>query len=101
MFGEMERKRIRSNAFTFINVPYTCTREGFIKEGCPRFMSMIHYYCITPQLEHYEYMVDLLSKACLLDDVQTLMVLELSDSGYYGLVNMYAEVNEWTETAKI
>ncbi|RDX78559.1 Pentatricopeptide repeat-containing protein, partial [Mucuna pruriens] len=138
MFGEMERKRIRPNAVTFISILTACTHAGLVEEGRCRFMSMIQIYCITPQVEHYGCMVDLLSKAGLLEDalemvrnmtlepnsfiwgallngcklhknleiahiaVQNLMVLEPSNSGHYSLlVNIYAEVNRWSEVAKI
>ena len=138
MFGEMERKSIQPNAVTFISILTACTHAGFIEEGRRRFMSMIRNYCITPQIEHYGCMVDLLSKAGLLEDalemirsltfepnsfiwgallngcklhknleiahiaVQNLMILEPGNSGYYSLlVNMYAEVNRWSEVMKI
>ncbi|KAL9303468.1 hypothetical protein ACSQ67_020731 [Phaseolus vulgaris] len=138
MFGAMESKRIRPNAVTFISILSACTHTGFVEEGHCRFMSMIKDYCITPQVEHYGCMVDLLSKAGLLEDalemvrnmavepnsfiwgallngcklhknleiahiaVQNLMVLEPSNSGHYSLlVSMHAEVNRWSEVAKI
>ncbi|KAG5002295.1 hypothetical protein JHK87_023367 [Glycine soja] len=68
MFGEMERKRIRPNAVTFISILTACTHAGFIEEGRRWFMSMVQDYCIAPQVEHYGCMVDLLSKAGLLED---------------------------------
>ncbi|KAK7256083.1 hypothetical protein RIF29_29517 [Crotalaria pallida] len=68
MFVEMERKRIQPNAVTFISILTACTHAGFIEEGRRRFMSMIQDYCISPQVEHYGCMVDLLSKGGLLED---------------------------------
>ncbi|KAL2317713.1 hypothetical protein Fmac_031589 [Flemingia macrophylla] len=68
MFGEMERRRIRPNAVTFISILTACTHAGFIEEGRHRFMSMTQNYGIIPQVEHYGCMVDLLSKAGLLED---------------------------------
>lgn len=138
MFVKMERKRIQPNAVTFISILTACTHAGFIEEGRRRFMSMVQDYCITPQVEHYGCMVDLLSKGGLLEDalemirsmtyepnsfiwgallngcklhrnleiahvaVQNLIVLEPRNSGHYNLlVNMYAEVNRWSEVANI
>lgn len=138
MFDGMERERIQPNAVTFISILSACTHAGFVEEGRCRFMSMIQDYCITPQVEHYGCMVDLLSKAGLLKDalemvrnmtiepnsfvwgallngcklhknleiahiaVQSLMVLEPGNSGHYSLLlSMYAEVNRWSEVAKI
>ncbi|KAK2456235.1 hypothetical protein P8452_03188 [Trifolium repens] len=99
---------------------------------------MIEDYCISPQVEYYGCMVDLLSKGGFLDyalemvrgmefepngfiwgallngckvhknleiaciAVWNLMVLEPSNSGHYNLLlNMYAEVNRWSDVAKI
>lgn len=138
MFDEMVRRGIRPNGVTFVSVLTACTHAGFIKEGHCRFESMIKDYCISPRVEHYGCMVDLLSKGGLLEEalemirgmvfepnsfiwgallngckvhrnleiahvaVQSLMVLEPGNSGHYSLlVNMYAEVNRWSEVAKI
>lgn len=138
MFGKMERKGIKPNAVTFISILSACTHAGFVKEGQRHFISMTRDYSIAPQVEHYGCMVDLLSKAGLLEDAlemirnmrfepnsviwgallngcklwrnleiaciaaQNLMVLEPNNTGYYSLlVNMYAEVNRWSEVAKI
>ncbi|KAK2415925.1 pentatricopeptide repeat-containing protein, chloroplastic [Trifolium repens] len=138
MFEEMEREGIRPNGVTFVSVLTVCTHAGFIQEGRRLFVSMIEDYCISPRVEHYGCMFDLLSKGGFLDDalemirgmefkpngfiwgallngckvhknleiariaVQNLMVLEPSNSGHYSLlVNMYAEVNRWSDVAKI
>ncbi|RHN45812.1 putative tetratricopeptide-like helical domain-containing protein [Medicago truncatula] len=138
MFAEMEREGIRPNRVTFVSVLTACTHAGFIQEGRRFFTSMIEDYCISPQVEHYGCMVDLLSKGGLLEDalemirgmrfepnsfiwgallngckvhrnleiarvtVRNLMILEPSNSGHYSLlVNMYAEVNRWSDVAKI
>ncbi|KAK2414097.1 putative pentatricopeptide repeat-containing protein [Trifolium repens] len=138
MFEEMEREGIRPNGVTFVSVLTACTHAGFIQEGRRLFFSMIEDYCISPRVEHYGCMVDLLSKGGFLDDalemirgmefepngfiwgallngckvnknleiariaVRNLMVLEPSNSGHYSLlVNMYAEVNRWSDVAKI
>ncbi|KAK4847487.1 hypothetical protein QYF36_002437 [Acer negundo] len=138
MFDRMETEKINPNGVTFISILSACTHAGLVKEGLRRFQSMSRKYFISPELEHYGCMVDLLSKAGLLGDalelirsmkfqpnaviwgallggcklhrnlkiadiaVKELMVLEPSNSGYYTLLlNMYAEVNRWTEVTKI
>ncbi|KAK7293141.1 hypothetical protein RJT34_16002 [Clitoria ternatea] len=68
MFSEMERNRIRPNEVTFISILTACTHVRFIEEGRRRFMSMIKDYHLTPQVEHYGCMVDLLSKAGFLEE---------------------------------
>lgn len=138
MFEKMVMEGIRPNGVTFVSILTACTHAGFIEEGRCFFASMIEDYCISPQVEHYGCMVDLLSKGGLLEDalemirgmgcepngfiwgallngckvyrdleiarvaVRNLMVLEPNNSGHYSLlVNMYAEVNRWSEVAKI
>ncbi|XP_057437085.1 pentatricopeptide repeat-containing protein At1g06143-like [Lotus japonicus] len=68
MFSEMERKGIRPNGVTFVSVLTACTHAGFVEEGRSRFVSMIEDYCISPGIEHYGCMVDLLSKGGLIED---------------------------------
>lgn len=68
MFGEMEREGIRPNGVTFVSVLTACTHAGFIEEGRRRFVSMVRDYGISPGVEHYGCMVDLLSKGGLLED---------------------------------
>ncbi|XP_028806340.1 pentatricopeptide repeat-containing protein At1g06143 [Neltuma alba] len=73
MFDKMERKGIKANAITFISILSACTHAGFVEEGRQRFVSMIQDYRITPQAEHYGCMVDLMSKAGLLEDALELI----------------------------
>lgn len=153
MFGRMEREKVKPNGVTFISVLSACTHAGLVEEGRRRFLSMTNDYSIPLEVGHYGCMVDLLSKAGLLEDalelvrsmknecynqttvltcnrkvepnsiiwgallggcklhrnleiaqlaVNELLVLEPHNSGYYNLlVNMYAEVNRWSEVAKV
>ncbi|KAK4268282.1 hypothetical protein QN277_024961 [Acacia crassicarpa] len=68
MFDKMERRGIKPNSITFISILSACTHAGFVEEGRQRFESMSQDYCITPCVEHYGCMVDLLSKAGLLEE---------------------------------
>ncbi|KAJ7961997.1 Pentatricopeptide repeat-containing protein [Quillaja saponaria] len=68
MFNRMEKHKIKPNAITFISILGACTHVGFVEEGRRTFQSMIDDYSIPPQVEHYGCMVDLLSKAGLLED---------------------------------
>ncbi|KAF2320461.1 hypothetical protein GH714_027568 [Hevea brasiliensis] len=138
MFHKMKEEKIKPNGVTFISVLSACTHAGLIEEGRKIFESMVFDFSIRPEIEHYGCMVDLLSKAGLLEEalqlirtmkfeanaviwgallggcklhknleiaqvaVNELMILEPSNSGHYTLlINMYAEVNRWSEAAKI
>ncbi|KAJ1397463.1 Tetratricopeptide-like helical domain superfamily [Sesbania bispinosa] len=131
LFHEMVNKGMVPDEVAMTTVISACAHLGALGLGKEE-------YCISPQVEHYGCMVDLLSKGGLIEDalemirgmafepnsyiwgallngcklhrnleiahiaVQSLMVLEPCNSGYYSLlVNMYAEVNRWNEVAKI
>ncbi|XVE71838.1 hypothetical protein DITRI_Ditri10aG0183700 [Diplodiscus trichospermus] len=138
MFDMMERQHVKPNGVTFVSVLTACTHAGLVEVGRHKFLSMTRDYSVLPGIEHYGCMVDLLSKAGLLEDalalirsmklepnsviwgsllsgcklhrnleiaqvaVNKLTVLEPHNSGYYTLlVNMYAEVNRWSQVAQI
>ncbi|KAK9945132.1 hypothetical protein M0R45_010662 [Rubus argutus] len=73
MFSKMEREKIKPNGITFISVLSACTHAGFVEEGRRRFLSMTKDYSISPAVEHYGCMVDLLSRAGLLEDALELI----------------------------
>ncbi|KAJ4726851.1 Pentatricopeptide repeat-containing protein [Melia azedarach] len=73
MFARMESEKIKPNGVTFISVLSACTHAGLVDEGRRRFQSMISGYSVTPQVEHYGCMVDLLSKAGLLEEALELI----------------------------
>ncbi|KAL5796554.1 hypothetical protein ACOSQ2_001374 [Xanthoceras sorbifolium] len=73
MFDRMETEKIKPNGVTFISILSACTHAGLVKEGRRRFQSMTRKYSIAPEVEHYGCMVDLLSKAGLLEDALKLI----------------------------
>ncbi|XP_030441197.2 pentatricopeptide repeat-containing protein At1g06143-like [Syzygium oleosum] len=73
MFEMMEREKIKPNGVTFVSVLSACTHAGLVDEGRRWFCSMTDDYNITPGVEQYGCMVDLLSKAGLLEDALKLI----------------------------
>ncbi|PON62053.1 Tetratricopeptide-like helical domain containing protein [Trema orientale] len=73
MFRKMEEEKIKPNGVTFISLLSACTHAGFVEEGRKRFLSMTKDYFISPEVEHYGCMVDLLSKAGLLEEALALI----------------------------
>ncbi|KAJ0965645.1 hypothetical protein J5N97_026783 [Dioscorea zingiberensis] len=63
VFSEMQRSRIRPNAVTFVGVLTACSHGGLIDEGQAYFEDMRKVYRLSPTIEHYGCMVDLLSRA--------------------------------------
>ncbi|WCJ19263.1 Pentatricopeptide repeat-containing protein At1g06143 [Euphorbia peplus] len=73
LFDKMEREKIKPNGVTFVSVLSACAQAGLVEEGHRRFQSMIHDFSVRPSVEHYGCMVDLLSKAGLLDEALELI----------------------------
>ncbi|OVA13928.1 Pentatricopeptide repeat [Macleaya cordata] len=73
MFRRMESEKIKPNGVTFISVLSACTHSGLIEEARKIFLSMTRDYSISPGIEHYGCMVDLLGKAGLLEDALELV----------------------------
>eukprot|EP01018_Ginkgo_biloba_P007475 Gb_18859 [translate_table: standard] len=68
LFNQMQQANMKPNRVTFINVLSACSHAGLVDEGCQYFHSMSRDYDITPRLEHYACMVDLLGRAGHLEE---------------------------------
>lgn len=62
-FDAMETEGIVPNKITFLGALYACSHAGLVQEGWRSFNTMVHKYSITPMMEHYTCMVDLLARA--------------------------------------
>ncbi|KAF3773407.1 Pentatricopeptide repeat-containing protein [Nymphaea thermarum] len=63
MFSRMEGAEVMPNGITFIAILSACSHIGFVKVGRCFFDKMRTKYSITPTIEHYGCMVDLLGRA--------------------------------------
>ena len=70
LFEEMKHCGCNPDHITFLGVLSACCHAGLVNDGWQYFESMSQYYRITPTMEHYSCMVDLLGRAGLLDDAQ-------------------------------
>lgn len=59
----LEEKGLSPDDITFIGVLSACVHAGLVDEGCRLFDSMSSLFKLTPKVEHYSCMVDLLSRA--------------------------------------
>lgn len=64
---------VRPDEITFIGALCACSHAGFVDEGCQIFASMNCTWGISPRIEHYGCMVDLLSRAGFLDEARGLI----------------------------
>eukprot|EP01018_Ginkgo_biloba_P001174 Gb_31190 [translate_table: standard] len=70
LFEQMQHSGTNPDHVTFIGVLSACCHAGLVDEGWQYFHSMSQYYHITPTMEHYGCMVDLLGRAGRLDEAQ-------------------------------
>ncbi|KAI3454287.1 hypothetical protein Pfo_010950 [Paulownia fortunei] len=68
LFFEMIQTGMKPNGVTFVGLLNACSHMGLINEGHAFFASMTRDYGIIPCIEHYGCMVDLLSRAGLLQE---------------------------------
>ncbi|PON96364.1 Pentatricopeptide repeat [Trema orientale] len=78
LFKDMLRSKIRPNEITFVGVLVACSHAGKVEEGKRYFNLMRSEYSIEPNIKHYGCMVDILSRAGLLNEafefVETMAV---------------------------
>ncbi|XP_024977345.1 pentatricopeptide repeat-containing protein At5g66520-like [Cynara cardunculus var. scolymus] len=76
LFQSMENAKDDSpkpDAITILAVLNACSHSGFVEQGRRVFKNMNLIWGIKPKIEHYGCMVDLLSRAGLLDEALTLL----------------------------
>uniref|UniRef100_A0A6N2KVY1 DYW domain-containing protein n=1 Tax=Salix viminalis TaxID=40686 RepID=A0A6N2KVY1_SALVM len=110
-------EKMRDSGFTpdwiaFVSVLAACSHAGLVDEGRNCFNLMAEYG-ITPGIEHYNCMVDLLGRAGKIDEAYHLtrqMPMEPNErvwvsseqSGYYVLLsNIYAKAGRWQDVETV
>eukprot|EP01018_Ginkgo_biloba_P003458 Gb_33545 [translate_table: standard] len=73
IFNEMQEAGFKPDRITFIAVLSACSHAGLIAEGRQYFDCMSRNYNITPGVEHYACMVDLLGRAGCLYEAQNFI----------------------------
>ncbi|KAH9304435.1 hypothetical protein KI387_008839, partial [Taxus chinensis] len=63
LFHRMQQAKLDPNCITLLAVLSACSHAGLVDEGCQCFEDMSQNYGITPRVEHYICMVDLLGCA--------------------------------------
>ncbi|KAK7304215.1 hypothetical protein RJT34_15338 [Clitoria ternatea] len=84
LFELMQKKCCRPDSFTFIGLLMACNHSGLVTEGLQYFGQMQTLYGVTPKLEHYACVVDMLGRAGQLSEALKL-VNELPDEPDSGI----------------
>ncbi|KAI0501885.1 hypothetical protein KFK09_016830 [Dendrobium nobile] len=73
LFAQMEKMQISPDGNTFVGLLCACTHTGLVEDGRAYFNSMGQVYCLSPRIEHYGCMVDLLGRNGLLEEAYQLI----------------------------
>ncbi|KAL5065050.1 hypothetical protein RYX36_026787 [Vicia faba] len=74
LFSEMINKGLfQPDDITFVGVLSACTQAGLVDLGHHYFRLMMHDYGISPKLQHYGCMIDLLARAGKFEEAEMLM----------------------------
>eukprot|EP01018_Ginkgo_biloba_P026305 Gb_39298 [translate_table: standard] len=68
VFQQMQYSGMKPNHVTFVGLLSACCHAGLVDVGCQYFDRMDQDYQITPAMEHYGCMVDLLGRAGCLNE---------------------------------
>ncbi|XP_057821823.2 putative pentatricopeptide repeat-containing protein At3g23330 [Cryptomeria japonica] len=74
IFELMKQSGAYPDAVSFSCVLFVCRHTGLVDEGCTYFSDMHNPYCITPTIDHYVCMVDLLARAGYLEDTLNFII---------------------------
>ncbi|XP_057860850.1 pentatricopeptide repeat-containing protein At5g40410, mitochondrial [Cryptomeria japonica] len=73
-FKQMQLAGVKPNYTTFTCVLSACSHAGLVVEGCTYFNHMSNSYCITPTVDQYVCMVDILARAGYLEDTLNFII---------------------------
>ncbi|XP_057854913.2 pentatricopeptide repeat-containing protein At3g24000, mitochondrial-like [Cryptomeria japonica] len=74
IFELMKQSGAHPNIVSFACVLGACSHAGLVDEGCSNFNHMSNFYRITPTVDHYVCMVDLLARAGCLEDTLNFII---------------------------
>ncbi|XP_010542028.1 PREDICTED: putative pentatricopeptide repeat-containing protein At5g09950 [Tarenaya hassleriana] len=70
LFEKMKLDGLLPDHVTFVGVLSACSHAGLVEEGYKHFDSMSEVYSLTPRIEHFSCMADLLGRAGELDKLE-------------------------------
>ncbi|XP_054787563.1 pentatricopeptide repeat-containing protein At5g66520-like [Prosopis cineraria] len=72
-FLEMEKAGVKPNHVSFVGLLSACAHSGLVEKGRWCFDMMKNVYSIEPHVYHYACMVDILSRAKLFEEAESLI----------------------------
>lgn len=73
IFSQMESDNQKPDHVTFVGVLSACSHVGLVNQGFDHFESMSKVYNLSPRIEHFSCMVDLLGRAGEFDKLEEFM----------------------------
>ncbi|KAJ7534260.1 hypothetical protein O6H91_13G086200 [Diphasiastrum complanatum] len=73
LFGQMQHESVKADEIAFVGVLSACSHAGLVDAGSHYFDCIGKSHFVTPTLEHYGCMVDLLGRAGQLDEAEDLV----------------------------
>lgn len=73
LLPKMEQQGVKPNGATFVSLLSACSHAGLLDEGYGYLNSMSENYGISPTVEHYGCIVDLLGRAGQLEQAESLI----------------------------
>ncbi|XP_057837801.1 pentatricopeptide repeat-containing protein At4g02750-like isoform X2 [Cryptomeria japonica] len=73
-FESMNHFGTYPDVLSFACVLYACSHAGLVDEGYTYFNHMSNPFCITPTIDHYVCMVDLLARAAYLEETLNFII---------------------------
>ncbi|KAL0420923.1 UNVERIFIED_CONTAM: Pentatricopeptide repeat-containing protein [Sesamum latifolium] len=73
LFDEMQKSRVRPDNVTFISLFTACSYSDMAHEGLHLLYNMCNVYNIEPKSEHYGCIVDLLTRARLIEEANAIL----------------------------
>ncbi|KAL7114894.1 hypothetical protein ACP275_04G150100 [Erythranthe tilingii] len=72
-FRQMINEGFLPDGVTFLGILSACSHMGLVEQGKNHFYSMSESYGITPSIEHYACLVDVLGRAGKFDEIERLI----------------------------
>eukprot|EP00253_Pinus_taeda_P028090 PITA_28090 len=106
LFNQMQEEGMKPDHATYVAVLFSCSHACLVDEGLQYFEYMKQVYHITPQMEHYE---SLLNARLIHDNLELgeyvaaqILEVEPKDAGNYVLLsNVYAAGGSWDDAVKM
>ncbi|XP_057862807.2 pentatricopeptide repeat-containing protein At1g56690, mitochondrial [Cryptomeria japonica] len=74
LFQLMKYSGTSPDYISLTSVLFACSHAGLVDEGCKYFNDMSFSYCITPTIDHYVCMVDLLGRASYFEETLNFII---------------------------